>query len=678
MIFYEFLVEYKEDKQHKVLGSDLENYEKNLGVRMNKNLKTLRLSEESISAYVYVIEKEQLEMALFAKAETAVKTVWKAVSEKLNYSMNISCKLKNSSEITAERFRNLIAEGDSNNLVRSECRIMRELKLDYDANPTFNVSEEIYSPTKQTLKSALQKAKELMVGSDYMDEIRRIYSKENMKRFLGHPVHYHLIAGNRESADAMLEVLIASLHNNNRLISGRINYVTDMTDNCYNEKDFENLIKNSQGSTVILPLNYVEENDNNYASTYNEVIHFVGKLIKKYHRKVLFIFLELTSKKSYAKSMINELCEDIRILELSEGAGNRKQAQAMLKKLICTSEYECLRDEGDEEVIPQQDSYKLAEIYTYYEEWINRKIYQKAYKTYATKTSVKIEEEKPQNSAYERLQNMVGLSDIKKLVEQMVAMQKIKKLRLDIGVKQQSNAMHMIFTGNPGSAKTTVARLLTSILKEEGIIKNGKLVECGRSELVGKYVGWTAVQVKKKFKEARGGVLFIDEAYSLVDEHSGSFGDEAINTIVQEMENHRTDVIVIFAGYPEKMKRFLDKNEGLRSRIAFHVNFPDYNKEEMTEILKVMVKENGFTCHSEALKKCEQIFGQAVEQEEFGNGRYVRNLLEQAIMKQSRRLMLDMAGKEIDKAMMQQLLPEDFEIPMGHVEKRKSTVGFSV
>ena len=120
----------------------------------------------------------------------------------------------------------------------------------------------------------------------------------------------------------------------------------------------------------------------------------------------------------------------------------------------------------------------------------------------------------------------------------------------------------MIFTGNPGSAKTTVARLLAQILKKEEILESGNLIECGRADLIAKYVGWTAKTVRRKFREALGGILFIDEAYSLIDD-SNSFGDEAINTIVQEMENHREDVIVIFAGYPEKMKNSFRRMRGL-------------------------------------------------------------------------------------------------------------------
>jgi len=124
-------------------------------------------------------------------------------------------------------------------------------------------------------------------------------------------------------------------------------------------------------------------------------------------------------------------------------------------------------------------------------------------------------------------------------------------MRSDLGLEQQKTSLHMVFTGNPGSAKTTVARLLAEIFSKEGILKSGEFIECGRVDLVGEYVGWTAPAVKKQFRMAKGGVLFIDEAYSLVENTRGSFGDEAINTIVQEMENHRDNVIVIFAGYPK-------------------------------------------------------------------------------------------------------------------------------
>ena len=216
----------------------------------------------------------------------------------------------------------------------------------------------------------------------------------------------------------------------------------------------------------------------------------------------------------------------------------------------------------------------------------------------------------------------------------------------------------MIFTGNPGSAKTTVARRIAEILKDEGVLRTGAFVECGRDDLVSKYVGWTAINVAGKFEEASGGILFIDEAYSLVDD-SNSFGTEAINTIVKYMEDRRDDVICVFAGYPQKMKKFLENNEGLRSRIAFHLNFPDYTADELVRILDVMVEDRGYSISTDARKKCYDMFSAACRNPDFGNGRYVRNTLEQSIMRQSRRL-YDRAAEDITKEQMMSLEEEDF------------------
>lgn len=216
---------------------------------------------------------------------------------------------------------------------------------------------------------------------------------------------------------------------------------------------------------------------------------------------------------------------------------------------------------------------------------------------------------------------------------------KMQKLYEEKGVKRDRPAMHMVFTGNPGTAKTTVARLFARIMKENGLLSKGQLIEVGRADLVGKYVGWTAPTVKSKFKAALGGVLFIDEAYSLVEDRDGLYGDEAINTIVQEMENHRDDVVVIFAGYPDKMEGFLQKNPGLRSRIAFHVPFADYSSKELCCIAKLIGKNKGLSFSEDAVVKLETLFDAARQQSDFGNGRYVRNILEQARMSQATRLM---------------------------------------
>ena len=244
-------------------------------------------------------------------------------------------------------------------------------------------------------------------------------------------------------------------------------------------------------------------------------------------------------------------------------------------------------------------------------------------------------------------------------------------------MKSDHPAMHMVFTGNPGTAKTTVARLFARIMKENNLLSKGNLIEVGRGDLVGKFVGWTAPTIQKKFREAQGSVLFIDEAYSLVDDRNGSFGDEAINTIVQEMENHRDDVVVIFAGYPDKMEGFLQKNPGLRSRIAYHVPFDDYDTEALCEIAKLIARQKGLKFTDDACDKLIGLFETVRNESDFGNGRYVRNVVEKAKMAQATRL-LTMDFDSIVSDDIALITAEDIEIPKRCVKNEKRRIGFCV
>ncbi|MBR5974856.1 MAG: AAA family ATPase [Clostridiales bacterium] len=240
--------------------------------------------------------------------------------------------------------------------------------------------------------------------------------------------------------------------------------------------------------------------------------------------------------------------------------------------------------------------------------------------------------------ARSELDALIGLASAKEVINKAISKFKLDKLCMDRGMKRNRGSMHMVFTGNPGTAKTTVARLCSEILNDEKILSTGSFVEVGRADLVGDHVGETAILVKKKFREAAGGVLFIDEAYSLCDHIEGSFGDEAINTIVQEMENHREDVVVIFAGYPKPMKDFVDRNPGMKSRIAFFVEFADYSTDELCEITKLMVEKKQMTITEEALRKLRGFYDVARKTTDYGNGRFVRKLLEEAEMNLANRV----------------------------------------
>lgn len=234
--------------------------------------------------------------------------------------------------------------------------------------------------------------------------------------------------------------------------------------------------------------------------------------------------------------------------------------------------------------------------------------------------------------------------------------------------------MHMVFTGNPGTAKTTVARLFAEIMKDEAILSTGKFVEVGRADLVGQHVGHTAPLVKKKFRDAQGGMLFIDEAYSLCDSYENGFGDEAINTIVQEMENHRDDVIVIFAGYPEPMKQFLDRNPGMQSRIAFQIEFENYTTEELCAITRLMLAKKQLTITEAAMNRLECIYNVARKDSDYGNGQFVRKMLEEAEMNLAERIM----GADSDSLTLEAVSTiKESDIPEYRAKEcNKITIGF--
>jgi SpoVK/Ycf46/Vps4 family AAA+-type ATPase len=291
-----------------------------------------------------------------------------------------------------------------------------------------------------------------------------------------------------------------------------------------------------------------------------------------------------------------------------------------------------------------------------------------------TKKKVK---ESPKGTAYDDLEKMIGLDEVKKVIHQALDYYKAQKLFSDKGIQQDSPSMHMVFTGNPGTAKTTVARLFAEILKDEKVLPTGVFVEVGRADLVGDHVGSTAPLVKKKFREAQGGVLFIDEAYSLCDRYSNGFGDEAINTLVQEMENHRDNVIVIFAGYPEPMKQFLERNPGMQSRIAFQVGFDDYDTDELCRITRLMITKKRMSITNAAMNKLLIIYDNARKEEDYGNGRFVRSIIEEAEMNLAERIM-KLKESEITTELITTI--EECDIPVHAAQKRKKLdrIGFAV
>ena len=285
------------------------------------------------------------------------------------------------------------------------------------------------------------------------------------------------------------------------------------------------------------------------------------------------------------------------------------------------------------------------------------------------------EEEK--RTARNELDKLIGLEDIKEQVMKISSFARMKKALSTKGVTDLNMALNACFMGNPGTAKTTVARILARILNEIGLLKSDEIVEVGRADLIGEYEGKTAKKVKDIFKRANGKLLFVDEAYSLVEYWDNGFGDEAINTIVQEMENHREETIVIFAGYPDKMEDFFRRNPGLRSRVPFKIEFRDYEPDVLAKIVEFEASKKHFIISEEARSKVFDICGKASETPEFGNGRFCRNLVENAIMNFAYRNFN--SDKKADVNVSFELSAEDFIMPAGIATPiPKKVFGFSV
>ena len=278
-------------------------------------------------------------------------------------------------------------------------------------------------------------------------------------------------------------------------------------------------------------------------------------------------------------------------------------------------------------------------------------------------------------SYYEMLDELIGLKEVKRQIRKIAAFAKMRRDISACGGKKMSVALNMEFIGNPGTAKTTVARISAGIFHEIGLLSGREMIEVGRADLIGKYEGQTAGKVKDVFLKAKGKMLFIDEAYSLVECWERAYGDEAINTIVQEMENNREDTIVVFAGYPDKMKEFFDRNPGLRSRVPFTVRFDNYSADEMVEIAELEARKRGFQIADEATEKVRAICNMASSDNEAGNGRLCRNLVEGAVLEYALRK-YDGTEEPINNDYI--LEAADFSMPNNlKVSINKSPIGFT-
>ena len=260
---------------------------------------------------------------------------------------------------------------------------------------------------------------------------------------------------------------------------------------------------------------------------------------------------------------------------------------------------------------------------------------------------------------YEELQSLIGLESVKEEVRTLANFAKVQKMRADKGLKNPNMSYHLVFTGSPGTGKTTVARIVARIYKDLGILKKGHLVETDRSGMIGQYVGQTAPKVNAMCDSALNGVLFIDEAYALTQKSGGQdYGDEAVATLLKRMEDDRDKLVVIVAGYTDEMKHFINTNPGLQSRFNRYINFPDYTPEELYKIFRMYLNKNEYTITKEAASYVQQRLDYVVAHKDrnFGNARYVRNVFEKAIQCQANRIS---AGRNLSEDQLTEITLAD-------------------
>jgi len=545
--------------------------------------------------------------------------------------------------------------------------------MPFVAEPFSDAITEVRCVDMQSKKEVLNRAKTLHSNS-LAEELHRIYEGSPV-RFCGHPVLYSICADDTNSGIDISECLCDALYGMNRVPSTRAAILT-LDKVRLPEALLRDLYKAQEGGILLVMT--PTTTDPEILEDSIRTLRNLSKLAAEYRGSVLTIFITEKGKENSLRN-VRRCLRNITLINISEDAYSAKETAKRLKALA--------KEQGIKSTAGlckglTKEEYSEKEIKRIFAGWYDMYLKLEAFPQYAevayAKDTVTVQpKEKKQPSAFDELSRLIGLTEAKKILGQArdyVLAQKIYEKR---GYKAEMPCLHMVFTGNPGTCKTTVARLTAKLFKECGVLSKGELIECGRADLVGKFVGTTAPLVKQKFAEAKGNLLFIDEAYSLFEEKEGMFGDEALATICAELENQRQDTIVVFAGYKEPMQRLLDRNIGLRSRIAFSIDFPDYSEEEMMEIVKLNLEDKQRVIDVKTEDKVRKLIRSKMGDPQFGNGRYARTLVEQAMLSQASRI-VKMPEEKITDNEIRYLTENDFpDLDAKEPEVIRKPIGFA-
>ena len=564
-------------------------------------------------------------------------------------------------EITTRDFAHNLKIAERKGYLKSAERICSNYAMNNlrDCMLSLKIEEEILDdeePTKFHFKSV-------------EEEKERIFSPSKPQHFLGHPVHYIVLSKDEEVREKMIHELLIAL-----LKAGRIKGKRVITTGIQNE-NIMNVYEYAKGCTVILEASSWDEELNPFFFLDSKCDDETFSSVASRHKLDVLTILSLSSDDKRELEDYMEKMKDLNFVVLKEDSIFGDEARKHLQAIALSDKTSDIP--GLLERVKDGEGYSYSNLNLIYSQWKDEMVLSSfpAYSSFSARKEEKKTEAK--GSAYNELKSLIGLDKAKAVIDEAIAFNNMQEIMLERRIIPVFPCRHMVFYGAPGTAKTTVARLYAEILRDNGILSEGNLIEVGRKDLVGKYVGWTAKQVEEIFNKAKGSVLFIDEAYSLTDGRDKLYGQEAINTIVQMMENRRNDTVVIFAGYEKEMEEFLDQNPGLMSRIPFHVHFDNYSETELMDILSLMAKEMKYTLSPGIKEKVMPIFRSAMGKKDFGNGRFVRNLMERAVMKRAMRLSSSYSPQMSDTELMT-LIPDDFSAPEKISSDRKyQPIGFT-
>lgn len=587
-------------------------------------------------------------------------------------------RMEKAEEITGSRLRGMLEKAEDQKLVAD----WRSWLDQFDCLHFYRRGGHHFESGSRILRDKLlarkrpwaelaRRAEELMCSGSLLPELERIRRPAAVPFSGGYPVHYLVQAEHFPDQQEIAGLLLQALYQAGRLESRR--YCICNLDDVKGFMDVTEICGNAAHGALVVMAGEVERGGAFAKSDLNG-IKLLADCFDLFGDSLQLVVC-LPTGAAEAREALLEHLEGTVLVEIREEPATPEQARAYLRR-------KSKKDgvPGDRTLYRDLDggpSLHRTELDERYRRWHDYLLRSRVYPQYAHMTPARdlAAARKPKGDAYQHLQELVGLERVKAVADQILDYAKAQRLFAAQGMPCAMPALHMAFTGNPGSAKTTVAQLLAEILVENKVLPYGRLHEVGRADLVGKYVGWTAKLVQEVFQKAKGSVLFIDEAYSLVDGR-GLYGDEAINTIVQEMENARGSTVVIFAGYPDKMEQFLEQNPGLRSRIAFHVPFDDYTPEQLVDITRLLAGKKKLTMEPAAAEKLLAIYRDAVKTPDFGNGRLARNLLERACMRQASRL-VRVGPERVSSREVGLLLAEDFEAPVCESRPERRTIGFA-